>query len=244
VLLGEPPGALHEELASVVSIPHEPDEVTTGLPVELLRQRPDVRQAERLLAAQTARIGVATADLYPTFGLSGFFGVEAVSGGDLPDGDSLTWSLGLPIRWNIFAGGSIRSQIRVEESRTNQLLASYEQTVLVALEEAENAMVAYVKEVERRERLTQSVNATQRSLNLVLTQYTAGLTDFQNVLDTQRTLLLREDDLALAEGLVIGNLVRLYRALGGGWDPNAAEPDAQTEENRQVALATTGDTAS
>jgi NodT family efflux transporter outer membrane factor (OMF) lipoprotein len=245
VLLGEPPGALHQELlAAESSIPHEPDEVTTGLPVELLRQRPDVRQAERLLAAQTAQIGVATADLYPTFGLSGFFGVEAISAGDLPDGDSLTWGLGLPIRWNIFAGGSIRSQIRVEESRTNQLLASYEQTVLVALEEAENAMVAYTKEVERRERLTQSVDATQRSLNLVLTQYTAGLTDFQNVLDTQRTLLLREDDLAVAEGLVIGNLVRLYRALGGGWDPNAAEPDAQTEENRQVALATTGDTAS
>jgi len=244
VLLGEPPGALHQELSANASIPHEPDEVTTGLPVELLRQRPDVRQAERLLAAQTARIGVATADLYPTFGLSGFFGVEAVSAGDLPDGDSLTWGLGLPIRWNIFAGGSIRSQIRVEESRTNQLLARYEQTVLVALEEAENAMVAYTKEVERRERLTQSVDATQRSLNLVLTQYTAGLTDFQNVLDTQRTLLLREDDLAVAEGVVIGNLVRLYRALGGGWDPNAAEPDAQTEENRQVALATTDDTAS
>jgi len=218
--------------------------VTTGLPVELLRQRPDVRQAERLLAAQTARIGIATADLYPTFGLSGFFGVEAISGSDLAKGDSLTWNIGLPIRWNIFAGGSIRSQIRVEESRTNQLLASYEQTVLVALEEAENAMVAYTKEVERRERLTQSVDATQRSLNLVLTQYTAGLTDFQNVLDTQRTLLLREDDLAVAEGLVIGNLVRLYRALGGGWDPNAADPDMQEEENRQAALAKTTATAS
>jgi NodT family efflux transporter outer membrane factor (OMF) lipoprotein len=244
VLLGEPPGALHQELAAEVSIPHEPDEVTTGLPVELLRQRPDVRQAERLLAAQTARIGIATADLYPTFGLSGFFGVEAISGSDLAKGDSLTWNIGLPIRWNIFAGGSIRSQIRVEESRTNQLLASYEQTVLVALEEAENAMVAYTKEVERRERLTQSVDATQRSLNLVLTQYTAGLTDFQNVLDTQRTLLLREDDLAVAEGLVIGNLVRLYRALGGGWDPNAADPDMQEEENRQAALAKTTATAS
>ena len=248
VLLGERPGALHQELAAEVSIPHEPDEVTTGLPVELLRQRPDVRQAERLLAAQTARIGVATADLYPTFGLSGFFGVEAISGGDLLSGDSLTWNLGLPVRWNIFAGGSIRSQIRVEESRTNQLLASYEQTVLLALEEAENAMVAYAKEVERRERLTQSVDATQRSLDLVLTQYTAGITDFQNVLDTQRTLLLREDELAVAEGFVIGNLVRLYRALGGGWDPNAADPDAQenvpTEENRQVALSKTADTAS
>jgi len=222
VLLGENPGALHEELEELAPIPQEPETVALGLPTELLRQRPDVRRAERQLAAQTARIGVATADLYPTFSLAGFLGLEAVSAGDLGSGDSVTWNLGLPIRWNIFSGGRIRSQIRAEEARTNQLLANYEQTVLDALEEAENAMVAYVKEVQRRERLSQAVNATQRSLDLVLTQYTAGLTDFQNVLDTQRTLLLREDDLALAEGLVIGNLVRLYRAVGGGWDPDTA----------------------
>ena len=138
----------------------------------------------------------------------------------------MTWNIGLPLRWNIFSGGRIRSRIRVEEARTNQLLASYEQTVLNALEESENAMVAYVKEVQRRERLAQAVDATHRSLDLVLTQYTAGLTDFQNVLDTQRTLLLREDELAVAEGLVVGNLVRLYRALGGGWDPDTAQPPA------------------
>ncbi len=224
VLLGENPGALHEELNQEVPIPQEPAAVAMGLPTELLRQRPDVRQAERRLAAQTARIGVATADLYPTFSLAGFLGLEAVSAGDLGSGDSVTWNIGLPIRWNIFSGGRIRSQIRAEEARSNQLLANYEQTVLDALEESENAMVAYVKEVQRRERLSEAVDATQRSFDLVMTQYTAGLTDFQNVLDTQRTLLLREDDLASAEGLVIGNLVRLYRALGGGWDPDTAEP--------------------
>ena len=224
VLLGENPGALHKELDNEIPIPHEPEEVAMGLPTELLRQRPDVRQAERRLASQTAKIGVATADLYPTFSLSGFLGLEALSAGDLLSGDSVTWNVGLPIRWNIFSGGRIRSQIRAEEARTNQLLAGYEQTVLRALEESENAMVGYVKEVQRRERLKQAVNATQRSLDLVLTQYTAGLTDFQNVLDTQRTLLLREDELAVAEGYVIGNLVRLYRALGGGWDPDTARP--------------------
>jgi len=224
VLLGENPGALHAELDTEVPIPHEPEAVTMGLPAELLRQRPDVRRAERLLASQTAQIGVATADLYPTFSLAGFLGLEALNAGDLASGDSVTWNVGLPIRWNIFSGGRIRSRIRAEEARTNQALAGYEQTVLNALEESENAMVAYVKEVQRRERLAQAVNATQRSLDLVLTQYTAGLTDFQNVLDTQRTLLLREDDLALAEGAVIGNLVRLYRALGGGWDPDTAQP--------------------
>jgi NodT family efflux transporter outer membrane factor (OMF) lipoprotein len=226
VLLGENPGALHAELDQEVPIPHEPEAVTIGLPTELLRQRPDVRRAERLLAAQTAQIGVATADLYPTFSLAGFLGLEALSAGDLASGDSVTWNIGLPIRWNLFSGGRIRSGIRAEEARTNQLLAGYELTVLNALEETENAMVAYVKEVQRRERLAQAVDATQRSLDLVMTQYTAGLTDFQNVLDTQRTLLLREDDLAVAEGAVIGNLVRLYRALGGGWDPDTARSPA------------------
>jgi len=230
VLLGENPGTLHAELDQEVPIPQEPEAVATGLPTELLRQRPDVRQAERLLASQTAKIGVATADLYPTFSLTGFLGLEALNAGDLGSSDSVTWNTGLPIRWNIFAGGRIRSRIRAEEARTNQLLAAYEKTVLDALEEAENAMVAYAKEVERRERLEQAVNATQRSLDLVLTQYTAGLTDFQNVLDTQRTLLLREDELAVAEGLVVSNLVRLYRALGGGWDPDTAQPPTVPEE--------------
>ncbi len=224
VLLGENPGSLNVELDQDVPIPHEPEGVAVGLPTELLRQRPDVRRAERLLAAQTAQIGVATAELYPSFSLAGFLGLEALGLGDLASGDSVTWNVGLPIRWNIFSGGRIRSQIRAEEARTNQLLARYEQTVLKALEESENAMVAYAKEVQRRERLMQAVDATQRSLDLVLTQYTAGLTDFQNVLDTQRTLLVREDELAIAEGLVVGNLVRLYRALGGGWDPDTAQP--------------------
>lgn len=237
VLLGEHPGALHAELAAEVPIPTEPPDVALGLPVELLRQRPDVRRAERELAAQTARIGVATADLYPSFGLSGFLGVEAVSGGDLLDGDSVTWGVGLPIRWNIFSGGRIRSQIRAEEARTQQLLAGYEQTVLNALEESENAMVAYEKQIQRRERLSQSVEATQRSLDLVLTQYRAGITDFQNVLDTQRTLLLREDEMAVAEGVVISNLVRLYRALGGGWDPETAHAPFPPDSSAQGVRA-------
>jgi len=224
VLLGENPGALHAELDQHVEIPQEPEAVAIGLPTELLRQRPDVRRAERQLASQTAQIGVATADLYPTFSLTGFLGLEALGLGDLASSDSVTWDIGLPIRWNIFSGGRIRSQIRAEKARSNQLFARYEQTVLNALEESENAMVAFAKEVQRREHLSRAVDATQRSLDLVLTQYTAGLTDFQNVLDTQRTLLVREDELAVAGGLVVGNLVRLYRALGGGWDPDTAQP--------------------
>jgi len=224
VLLAMNPGALDEELSDEIPIPTEPDAVTTALPAELLRQRPDIRVAERRLAAQTARIGVATAELYPKFSLTGFLGLQAVSGGDLFNSDSVNWSVGLPIRWNLFAGGAIRSQIAAEKARTEQLILNYERAVLLALEEVEDAMVSYEKEVSRRGHLTNSVNATQRSLDLVLTQYRAGLTDFQNVLDTERSLLLRQDDLASSEGIVIKNLVDLYRALGGGWDPETAQP--------------------
>jgi NodT family efflux transporter outer membrane factor (OMF) lipoprotein len=224
VLLAMTPGALDEELSDEVPIPTEPDGVTTGLPADLLRQRPDVRSAERRLASQTARIGVATAELYPQFSLTGFLGLQATDAGDLFSSDSVNWSIGLPIRWNLFAGGAIRSQIDAEKARTEQLLVNYERSVLLALEEVEDALVSYDKEVIRREHLTNSVDATQRSLELVLTQYRAGLADFQNVLDTERSLLLRQDDLATSEGLVVTNLIDLYRALGGGWDPETAEP--------------------
>jgi len=224
VLLGEPPGAVHAELAEPAPVPEEPENLTVGLPVDLLRQRPDVRRAERELAAQTARVGVATADLYPSFSLSGFLGLQSTDGGDLLSSSSLTWGVGLPIRWNLFSGGRVRSQIRAEEARTEQALLAYEQTVLAALEEVENAMVAYEQESIRRERLREAVAATERSLELVLTQYRAGLADFQNVLDTQRSLLVRQDDLAVSEGRVVMNLVGLYRALGGGWDPEAPIP--------------------
>jgi NodT family efflux transporter outer membrane factor (OMF) lipoprotein len=231
VLLGSSPGALDDELSDEVLIPAEPEAVTTGLPADLLRQRPDIRSAERRLAAQTARVGVATAELYPKFSLSGFLGLQSVEAGDLFSSDSVNWSIGLPIRWRIFEGGALRSQIVAEEARTAQLIASYEQAVLLALEEVEDAMVSYEKEVSRRARLAESVDATQRSLELVLTQYTAGLTDFQNVLDTQRSLLTREDEYAESEGFVIKALVDLYRALGGGWDPDTAQPPvAPTEE--------------
>ncbi len=243
VLLATSPGTLDDELSDDVPIPTEPDAVTTGLPANLLRQRPDIRAAERQLAAQTARIGVATADLYPQFSLGGFLGLQATSAGDLFSSDSVNWSIGLPIRWKLFAGGAVRSQIAAEEARTEQLLANYERSILLALEEVEDAMVSYEKEVARRARLAESVDATQRSLDLVLTQYRAGLTDFQNVLDTQRTLLLREDEFAASEGIVIKNLVDLYRALGGGWNPDGAQQPVApvpTEPTDEVDAAMAG----
>jgi multidrug efflux system outer membrane protein len=224
----------------VAPIPVPSETIIVGIPADLLRQRPDIRRAERQLAAQTAQIGVATADLYPSFGLSGVLQLEAVDFSDLGNSSSITWGLGAGFRWNIFAGGRIRNRIRVEEARTAQALVRYEQTVLFALEEVEDAMVTYKKESERRDRLFDSVDASRRSLDLVLTQYKAGLTDFQNVLDTERSLFNREDDLAESEGFVAGSLVALYRSLGGGWDPDAPSPDltqAPADEPEELAQA-------
>ena len=224
-LLGDEPGRPARELDDEIPIPQEPEEVTTGLPTELLRQRPDVRPAERLLASQTAQIGVATADLYPTFSLADSSVWRRPRAGDLCS-DSVTWNIGLPIRWNIFAGGGIRSRIGPRRREPTSSSPTTNRAVLHALEEFENAMVAYVKEVARRERL---IERGRRHPTLTRSRpdpVHRGSDRFPERPRHPATLLLREDELAVSEGLVIGNLVELYRALGGGWDPDTAQPPA------------------
>lgn len=229
VLIGEYPSVLYQELTSPAEIPHPPKEVLVSIPADVLRQRPDIRRTERALAAQTARIGLQTAELYPTFSIFGAFSFEAFdSVGDLFDAGSKAYSIGPRFRWNLFDGGRVRNAIKVEEARTEQLLARYEQTVLEAVEEVESAMVAYVQEKDRRDALRRAATASARSVELVKTLYITGLTDFQNVLDNERSLALQEDELAASEGLVTQNLVRIYRALGGGWTPED-EPAKEVE---------------
>jgi NodT family efflux transporter outer membrane factor (OMF) lipoprotein len=200
ILLGLVPGTLTPELEAGAPVPPTPAAVPIGLPAELLRRRPDIRRAERSVAAATARIGVATADLYPRFTLSGSFALESTQFGNLFHGDSRTWSAGpLAVRWPIFDAGRIRSNIQVQEARQEQTLVAYERTVLQAYEEVANALVAYARIRERR-----------------------GLTDFLNVLDTQRALFVLQDQLAESQAGVTTSLVALYKALGGGWDENTA----------------------
>lgn len=227
ILLGEPPGAVDELVSTPASIPQPNEEITTGLPAELLRRRPDIRRAERRLAAQTALIGAAKADLYPTFSLSGVIALESTDAGNLVEGKSTSWSLVPGLRWNIFSGGKIRSQVRAEEARTDQALLAYEQTVLLALGEVEDTMVALEREKVRREKLQQAVAATERTVQLVRTQYLSGLTDFQSYLDAQRSLFGQQDALAGSEGQVVQSLIALNRALGGGWSPPAGQPGAK-----------------
>ncbi len=237
VLLGENPGALNQELQTAREIPSASVEIAIGMPAELLRRRPDVRRSERLLAAQTARIGVATADLYPSFSLPGFLGLESEDVGDLFSGESLTWNLSPGFRWKIFSAGKIRNRIKVEEARTEQALLRYEQSILFALEEVENTMVAYRQERIRRDHLADAVAASERSVEMVRTQYTSGLTNFQNVLDSQRSLFIRQDELADSEGRVVQNLIALNKALGGGWSLDAPAPDEEMPEENQASAA-------
>ena len=233
VLLGEHPDSLHVELAKPASIPEPLEHITVGLPMELLRQRPDIRQAERELAAQTALIGVATADLYPSFSLFGTFEIAANDFSDVFDyGNSKMHSFGPSFTWNIFDGGRVRNQIRAEDARTEQALVRYEQTVLTALEDVENAMVSYIQEDVRREALERSVMAARKSTELVSTLYINGLTDFQNVQEMERFQFEQEDKFAESEGLVIQNLISIYRSLGGGWAPEQTQ-DTQGKQDVQ-----------
>ncbi len=219
VLVGEAPGALHLQLSGPRPIPRTPLTVAVGVPADALRQRPDVRAAEYRLAAQTARIGVATAELYPKFRLSGSIGLEASKAGELFESASRTWRIGPGVSWNLFDAGAIRRNIDVQTALQEQMLAQYEAAVLSALEEVENALVAYAGEQVRRRALQIGMDAADRAALLAQDQFKAGLVSFDNVLEAQRSLLSFQDQVAQSEGTVTTNLVRLYKALGGGWAP-------------------------
>jgi outer membrane protein TolC len=193
--------------------------VPVGLPAELLRRRPDIRRAERAVAAATARVGVATADLYPRFALTGAFALESDRAGNLFQWDSRSWSAGpISVRWPIFDAGRIRSNIKAEEARQDQSIIIYERTVLQAYEDVAGALVAYARVRERRDSLANAVKADQRAVDLANDLWKRGLTDFLNVLDTQRALFVLQDQLASSQTDVTTSLIALYKALGGGWD--------------------------
>jgi len=226
VLLGESPGALQYELDGREPIPVPPPSVAVGVPAEALRRRPDIRRAERNLAAATARIGVATADLYPRFRLFGSIGLESLSRDDFLEWPSRFWRIGPGASWNVFDGGAIRQNIKVQTARQEQALVRYESTVLRALEEVEDVLVAYAKVRQRREFLASATEAAREADLLARDQFNAGLVDFSNVLITQLSLVALEDELAQSEGAVTSSLVRLYKALGGGWNPLVPDADA------------------
>lgn len=223
ILLGTPPSDLTEILGERGSIPNVPVTVAAGIPTDLLRRRPDVRQAEYLAATQNALIGVAKAELFPSFSLTGSIGFQTSNFasshfGNLLDTESLFLSVGPTFRWNILNYGRIRNNIRVQDARLQQSLVNYRNTVLVAYQEVEDAMVAFVQSQLESNFRDISAKAANRSVEISSIQYREGSIDFLRVVDAQRVLVAQQDQWVNTRGDIVLNLIAMYKALGGGWE--------------------------
>ncbi|MFA5940386.1 MAG: efflux transporter outer membrane subunit [Sinimarinibacterium sp.] len=227
VLVGRTPGELRERLATTAAIPLAASAIAAGIPADTLRQRPDVRAAERRLAAQTARLGQAQAARYPSLNLSGSIGLEALAIDRLGGSGAATRSLLAGLTAPIFDSGRIRAAIEVEDAQLEQARLAYRAAVLAALEDVENALVALANTGARRERLEQAAASARETLQIAEQRYASGLIDFLAVLDAQRTLLDLEDQLAAGSGDLAGAQIRLYKALGGGWSTATAPEDSR-----------------
>ncbi len=225
LLLARPPGEVDARLQATGTIPGAADRVATGIPADTLRSRPDVRAAERRLAAQTARLGEAEAARYPSFRLTGSLGLEALALDRLFSGNAGTHALLAGITAPVFDAGRIRSNIAVQDARLEQARLGYEAAVLAALHDVENALVALAHSGQRRQELARATASARLAWQIAQHRYAAGLADFQSVLDSQRTLLGLEDQLAGVTGEHSAGQIRLYKALGGGWTPEAALPE-------------------
>ena len=227
-LLGQPPGRLDARLGDAV-VPEVPDKVGVGVPAELLRRRPDVRVAEFRAAAQTAVVGIAEADKYPRFGLTGSLGVLTSdtgdsSLGDLFSSDSVEYTVGPVFSWPILNYGRIDNAVRVQDARLQQLLVDYQNTVLNAAREVEDAIAGYLRERDALESYERSAQAARRSVDIALLQYRESIADYQRVLDTQRVLNSQQQLYVASKQQAATNLVLLYKALGGGWETRVNDP--------------------
>jgi len=229
-LLGQPTGSVRDMLGGPKDIPTAPLQVAVSIPAEMLRRRPDIRSAEQFAAAQSARIGIAKADLYPSFSLVGSVGLQTSSSvngrstGPLFDSDSLTYLFGPRITWSIFNYGRTRNLIRIQDARFQQLIVNYQDTVLRAAQEVEDNMIGFLNSQLATESETRAVAAAQKSVDLAFSQYREGATDYERVLDAQRTLLLQQNTLAQTRSSVATSLIALYKALGGGWEMRIGQP--------------------
>lgn len=227
VLVGEQPGALEMELGASAAMPAKPASVPVGLPSDLLRRRPDIRRAERELAAATARIGVAKGDYFPRFSLTGSFGFSANEDENVFEGDNKFWSIGPTVRWPIFDAGRIRNNVEVRNARQEAALAMYEKSILTGLEDVENSLVSYSREQARRKELVASEAAAKQAVDLATSLHSRGLTDFLSVLDSQRQLFVIQEQRAVSDRNVMVNLISLYKALGGEWEARAEQVSAK-----------------
>ena len=246
ILLGILPTEVQKILGPPKPIPTVPIEVAAGIPAELLRRRPDIRLAEFQAAAQSAQIGIAKTDLYPSFSLTGSFGLQSsAKGGDLSNNadfsdlftsDGITYFIGPSFQWPIFNYGRLKNNVRVQDARFQQLVVNYQNTVLRAFQDVEDATAGFLRTQEQKAFLSESVEQYKLSVELSLIQYSEGLTDYQRVIDAQRNLAQQADAFASATGSVGTNLIALYKALGGGWQLRQGKdliPEKTKEAMRQ-----------
>jgi outer membrane protein, multidrug efflux system len=217
VLLGESPGALSDELSVVAPIPVGPSSVPPGVPSELLRRRPDVRRAERQLAAATAQIGVAVADFFPQFSVTGAMGTASQQIKKLFDYTSRSYDIAPGVTWDIFDAGKVYSNVKVQNALQAEALQTYRKAVLQSFQDVDDSLVSFNREQVRLQALREAVVANQRAVDLSTELFEKGSADFLSVLDAQRSLFAAEDAMAQSEEQVSANLVSLYKALGGGW---------------------------
>ena len=243
VLLGMPPAPLDDLLAGPADIPTAPEQITVGIPAELLRRRPDIRRAELQAAAQSAQIGVAKADLFPAFSLIGNVGTLATdispnSLGDVFTRRSLHYSVGPAIQWNVLNYGQITNNVRVEDAKFQELLIDYQNTVLKAQKEVEDGIATFIYSRDQADYLERSVVAAEGALRIALLQYREGILDFTTVLTAEQNLYQAQNNLVLATGSIALGLITTYRALGGGWQIREGRDFVPAEIQREMAERT------
>ena len=238
VLLGIPPGQSQDLVSSVGSIPNVPNQLMVGIPAELVTRRPDIRSAERLMAAQFEQIGIAEADLYPTFAFSGTLGYQAARFSDLFDSSSFTGTAAPGFRWNILNYGRLRNNIRVQEARVNQIQFDFQNQVLAAQREVEDAIAEFIKTSEQYEFESDNAAANREAVRLALTSYKEGKDDFGRVFVVQTNLVTAQDRLVATKAAIALAVVKTYKALGGGWqircEGSAPSSDSIVVSNESV----------
>jgi NodT family efflux transporter outer membrane factor (OMF) lipoprotein len=238
-LLGQHPGAVDALLQGPPVIPAAPAQVAVSIPAEMLRRRPDIRSAELVAMSQSERIGVAKADLYPRFVFSGTLGFQRTTGGDTPSVSlfnpaSLFFALGPKVHFPFFNYGRLENQVRIEDARFQQLLFSYQNSVLKASQEVEDGVVGFIKSQEAAVAQENAVTSARRAVELAFLQYREGATDFLRVLDAERTQLQEENSLARIRSSVVTHLISLYKALGGGWETGASQRFISEETQQEM----------
>jgi NodT family efflux transporter outer membrane factor (OMF) lipoprotein len=235
VLLGEYPESMAEELSKPDLVPSMPAAASAGTPLDLLKRRPDIQQAERQLASATARIGVATANLYPQVGLVGSIGAQGQGWGTSPAIGSHIWSFGPAALWPVLDFGAIDAQVNVARLERRAYLLSYRRAILNAVQQVDTALDAYSAQQDRLKNLGDGLLAAQRAVDLATQRYNRGLTDYLNVVDAERQLYDIQEEYAQAQVAEGDQFVQLYRSLGGGWENYQAVPDIRRPQPAIIA---------